>query len=102
MSMNILIGIPCMDTVPVEFMTSMINLRKPSETKYATVKNSLIYDSRNVIAAKGIQEYDAVMWLDSDMMFDPDALNRLTEPWNQKTSISSAGFTSSASCLCRR
>lgn len=78
--MKTLIAIPCMDTVPVDFMTSLVNLRKPPGTCYAVQPNSMIYDSRNNLAAKAIMnEYDRVLWLDSDMMFDPDLLERLSE-----------------------
>ena len=78
--MKTLIAIPCMDTVPVDFMTSLVNLRKPSGTSYAVQANSMIYDSRNSLTAKAlVNGYDRVLWLDSDMMFEPDLLEKLSE-----------------------
>ena len=69
-----------MDTVPVDFMTSLVNLRKPSGTSYAVQANSMIYDSRNSLTAKAlVNGYDRVLWLDSDMMFEPDLLEKLSE-----------------------
>jgi len=77
--MKTLIAIPCMDTVPVEFMSSMINLKKTEDTFYAVNVGSLIYDSRNSFVATAINKgYDRVLWLDSDMVFEPDLLERLS------------------------
>lgn len=76
--MKTLIAIPCMDTVPTEFASSLINLHKPPGTSYALRPNSLIHDSRNNLAALALQNnYDRVLWLDSDMRFPPDLLQRL-------------------------
>lgn len=78
--MKTLIAIPCMDTVPVDFMTSLVNLRKPEGTSYAVQANSMIYDSRNNLTAKAlVNGYDRVLWLDSDMMFEADLLEKLSE-----------------------
>ena len=77
-SPKVLIAIPCMDHVPVTFMTSLINLKKTPDTHYGVKANSMIYDSRNNFAAHAImQGYDRVLWLDSDMAFEPDLLERL-------------------------
>lgn len=82
--MKILIAIPCMDTVPVGFATSLINLRKTEDTCYAVRQNTLIYDSRNILTAQAIQGgYDRMLWLDSDMCFDPDLLERLSKDMDE-------------------
>ena len=76
--MRTLIAVPCMDTMPTRFVSSFVNLRRVGETHYAFNANSLIYDSRNIFAAKAITDgYDRVLWLDSDMVFDPDMMERL-------------------------
>ena len=73
--MKTLIAVPCGDMVPVDFMTSMINLKKPEGTSYSVHANSMIYDSRNNLAAKAlVNGYDRILWLDSDMEFGPDTL----------------------------
>lgn len=78
--MKTLIAVPCMDMVPVKFMTSLLDLRKPEDSYYAVNANCLIYDSRNIFSSNAIQKgYDRVLWLDSDMQFDADLLERLSE-----------------------
>ena len=77
-SPRILIAIPCMDQGPAKFWTSLVNLRKTADTHYGVKANSMIYDSRNNFAAHAIMSgYDRVLWLDSDMTFEPDLLERL-------------------------
>lgn len=69
-----------MDTVPVEFMLSMINLRRPDDTYYTVQVGSLVYDSRNMLTAKALMNnYDRVLWIDSDMVFEADTLEKLSE-----------------------
>ena len=77
--MKILIAIPCMDTVYTDFMKSFVDLHKPEGTVYTVIKNSLIYNARNTIAANAIKMgFDRVMWIDSDVIFEPDTLTRLS------------------------
>lgn len=75
-----LIAIPCMDTMPIEFVSSLIDLNKPDGTKICFKANSLIYDSRNMLSITAINGgFDRILWLDSDMKFPYDALQRLNE-----------------------
>ena len=77
--MRTLIAVPCMDTVNTLFFTSMISLRKGAETEIAVSCSSLIYSARNMLAKKAIENgFDRVLWLDSDMMFQPDLLEKLS------------------------
>ena len=81
---KILIAIPCMGTVPVQFAECLLNMDKPEGTKVCFKAGSLIYDARNLISLKAIQEgYDYVLWLDSDMTFPADTLTRLLEYFKQ-------------------
>lgn len=83
--MKTLIGVPCMDMVQTRFANSLMNLRKSENTYYATLTSSLIYDSRNNITATAINKgYDRVLWLDSDMEFQPDLLEKLTADMNSE------------------
>lgn len=80
--MKILIAIPCMDTVPVAFVESLMALRHPDWTPCQVsvrfMKNSLIYDARNLLSLTAMKEdFDYVLWLDSDMIVPQDALIRL-------------------------
>lgn len=80
MSLKTLIAVPCFDMVHADFMESLVNLRKPPETAWTMVKNTLIHDARNIIAANAIEAgFDRVMWFDSDMVFKPDTLLKLLE-----------------------
>jgi GT2 family glycosyltransferase len=69
-----------MDTVPVKFAASLMALKvvgDPCEKYFGM--NSLIYDTRNQIAQTAIrEEIDRVLWLDSDMEFEPDLMERLS------------------------
>ena len=78
--MKTLIAIPTHDNIPVAFMDSFLNLKKPEGIKYAIIPGTLIHEARNLIAQKAVEnDFDAVFWLDSDMIVPPDALIRLTE-----------------------
>lgn len=77
--MRILVAVPCMDTVYTEFMRSLIEMRTFCETKIEIQKSSLIYDSRNLLSQKAVEGgYDRLLWLDSDMVFEPDLMERLS------------------------
>lgn len=77
--MKTLIAIPCMDKIDALFMSSVLRLRLVEETEFTLAINSLIYDSRNRLAGKAMTEgFDRVLWLDSDMIFPADLLERLT------------------------
>lgn len=76
--MKILIGIPCFDMVHTGFMQSMLDLKKTPDTSYTVVKNSVVYEARNIIALNAIKAgFDAVAWFDSDMRIPKDALLRM-------------------------
>ena len=76
--MKTLIAIPCMDTLPVGFVQSLIYMHKGDNPTVYMKPNSLIYDSRNLLSLYAIENgYDNVMWLDSDMVFPPDILQKL-------------------------
>ena len=78
MSKNILIGVPCMNQVPAGFCSSLARLRKIDNCVLNMQCGSLVYDSRNKIAKIALQtKADFILWLDSDMLFDPDILERL-------------------------
>ena len=75
--MKTLIAIPCMDNLPVGFVQSLLYLEKGGVTVQFK-PNSLIYDSRNLLSLTAIEnQFDRVLWLDSDMMFQPDTLRNL-------------------------
>lgn len=76
--MKTLIAVPCMDEVATPFAMSLATLTREGECVISMVANSMIYDSRNKIAAQAIEAgADYVMWIDSDMTFLPDTLQRM-------------------------
>ena len=78
--MKIMIAIPCMETVPVAFVESLMTMDKPEGTVVCFNPGSLIYDSRNLLALTAIKGgYDYVLWLDSDMIVPRDALTQLLD-----------------------
>ena len=78
MEPKIMIAVPCMDQVPTPFCQSMSMIQKVGETAVAYQMGSLIYTSRNELAAKAVQiGADYVFWLDSDMVFEADTLRRM-------------------------
>lgn len=76
--MKILIAVPTTDMVPAHFAQSLVSLKKVGECAVSFSIGSLVYDARNQLAAQAIEkEADYVMWFDSDMIFNPDTLERL-------------------------
>lgn len=74
-----LICIPCMDTVPTTFFLSMMGLKKTGLCSFANTTNSLVYDARNQLAKRAVDgDYERILWLDSDMQFEPDLMERLS------------------------
>ena len=73
-----LIAIPCMDSVPSLFANSLAMLQKVGDVSLAMEMSSLIYHSRNHLAGKAISlQADYILWLDSDMVFHPDLLQKM-------------------------
>ena len=77
--MKTLIAIPCMDTIEADFVESLLNLRPVGEVEIKLLKASLVYDARNQIVQYAISKggYDFILWLDSDMTFEPDLMEKL-------------------------
>ena len=81
--MRLLIAVPCMDTVRYEFAESLANLCKHLsdigvEYDLKWHATSIIYLAREDLANHAINnEYDYMLWLDSDMVFIPDHFDLL-------------------------
>lgn len=80
MGVKTLIAVPCLDMVYADFMQAVVKMQKPDDTALTVVKNTLIYNGRNLIARKAVKHgFDRVLWLDSDVIAPPDTLMRLSE-----------------------
>lgn len=78
MNDKILIAVPCFDTVHADFMESVTTMKKPENSAFTVVKNTLIHDARDIIAQNAvIHDFDYVLYLDSDMRFPADMVSRL-------------------------
>lgn len=76
--MKTLIAVPCMDTLPVGFVNSLLRIQTVDETVPYLKPNSLIYDSRNILSLYAIENnFDYVMWLDSDITFPRNIITKL-------------------------
>lgn len=77
--MKTLIAIPCMEMMHTEFVQSLVGMRKVGDVQYGFISSSLIYDARNDLAKSAIEKgFDRVLWLDSDMTFGPDLMEKLS------------------------
>lgn len=75
---KILVAIPSMDTVPARFAQSLACLQSVDETKVMINAGSLVYMSRETLSVHAVKmEADYMLWLDSDMVFEGDLLNRM-------------------------
>ena len=78
--MRTMIAIPCMDMLHTEFCRSLLAMERLGEVEIVFCTSSLIYDARNKLAELAIEGgFDRILWLDSDMSFEPDLLRRLGE-----------------------
>ena len=85
---KILIAIPCMDMVSARFAQSLSTLKKTEHCVVSFLINSLIYDSRNKLSEYAMKgEFDFVLWLDSDMVFPPDTLERMLKTLDEHDEI---------------
>lgn len=87
---KILIAVPCMDMVSARFAQSLATLKKKNvgEVIVSFLIGSLVYDSRNRLAEYAIAiEADYILWLDSDMTFAPDILERMMSVMEENKDI---------------
>lgn len=64
--------------LPVGFVQSLFYMNKGENPTLYFKPNSLIYDSRNLISLYAIENnFDNVLWLDSDMIFPQNTLLKL-------------------------
>ena len=83
--MKTLIAIPCMDQVPAVFAQSLATLNREGDCFVTMQIGSLIYDSRNHLASAAIEMgADYVFWMDSDMTFPADALQKMLKLAKEK------------------
>lgn len=104
--MRLLVGIPSLDYMNVEFVKCLFalteKLRRDGINFDVDIESgTLVYMARERIAHKAINEkYDYVLWLDSDMIFSPEILDDLMFSGQQfVTGIYHARRKGYASCI---
>lgn len=82
--MRTFLAIPCMDMVHTSFMRSILQMTKVGELGFAVSSSSLIYDARNTLAKQAVAEgFERILWLDSDMEFNPDLMVQLMKDMDE-------------------
>ena len=94
--MKTLIAVPCMDYLEADFVECLTNLliAHEGEVDVKYLKASLVYDARNQLVKYAREKggYDFVLWLDSDMTFEPDLLDRLLEDIEGRQAVTGLCF----------
>lgn len=76
--MKTLIAVPCMDQVAAPFAQSLATIRRVGESMVSFLIGSLVWDSRNALSKIALQtKADYVLWLDSDMIFPSDVMEKM-------------------------
>ena len=76
--MKTLICVPAMDQTPTLFTQSLVLLKKGGEVSCGFQIGSWGYESRNGLGKQAIAgDFDYALWLDSDMVFDADLLEKM-------------------------
>ena len=92
--MKTLIAVPCMDYLEANFIESLLDLKKVEECDIKLLKSSLVYDARNQAARFAVNEgYDYVLWIDSDMTFEPDLMERMFNSIGDKNFLTGLCFS---------
>lgn len=96
--MKVLICIPCMDTMEtafIECLTALLNRPRDYEIEVKLAKGSMVYLARNQLMEYAISKNDAdfLLWLDSDMTFEPDFLDRMLESIGDRDQMAALCFT---------
>ena len=107
--MKLLIAVPTLDFVHSAFMESLLKLVKRCSMEgidydVSIISGTLVYVARDKLANQAINDgYTHVLWLDSDMVFEPDILRDLMDTGKDFVSgIYHARRPGHVSCLFKR
>lgn len=76
---KLLIAVPCMDTIPLGFVESLLKLNIPWTFDIKFMPCSLVYTARDRLAQIAVAGYEYIMFIDSDMVFEPEAIKKLMD-----------------------
>ncbi len=77
--MKTLIAIPCGEQLEAAFVDCLLRLRPVGQIDIKLLRGTLVYEARNQLMEYALKDgsYDYVLWLDSDMTFEPDLMEKL-------------------------
>lgn len=92
--MRTLIAIPCMEMIETQFIECLLKLDIVGECEVRFLKGTLVYDARNQIMEYALKKggFDYILWLDSDMTFEPDLMKRMMESIGDKPMLTGLCF----------
>lgn len=77
---KVFVAIPCMDSIPTATVDCLLKMQSRAVCSFNLLAGSLIFNSREQLMDKAIsQDADYIMWLDSDMTFDCDIIDKLLD-----------------------
>ena len=90
--MKTLIAIPAMEQMHTWTVQCLENMRRVGECHTEFVVRMQVDMARNTLARKAVKDgFDRVLWIDSDMSFEPDLMERLNadmdEGWDVVTGL---------------
>lgn len=75
---KVLIAVPALDVMPTQTTWSLLNLTRDQPSRFSFIVRASCHDARNLLAREAIDSgADRVLWIDSDMVFEPDLMQRL-------------------------
>lgn len=95
--MKTILAIPTMGTVTVDFFQSCMHMALGQQlmgvVELPKADSSLVYDARNNLAQYAIDAgADYILWLDSDMSFEPDTLLKMQKAIGDKDFLTGLYF----------
>lgn len=92
MNKKILVAVPTVGQVEIEYVNSIMKLARTTQCNIVHSSGSLVYAARNNFVKQAIDEgYTYLMFIDSDMVFNADALNVLL--YHDKDIVSGSIFS---------
>ena len=82
--MKTLIAIPAMEQMYSWTAQCLMNLKQVGECRTDFIIRMQVDMARNTLARRALdEECDRILWIDSDMTFEPDLMERLSEDLNE-------------------
>lgn len=92
--MKTLVAVPCGDMVHTDFTRSLVGMQIEGQVQFTFAQGSLVYDARNQLVNIAIDNnFDRVLWLDSDMVFPPHLFKKLSADMDGREMVTGLCFT---------